>query len=55
MRIALDAQEMQHRPLQVGLSMEASIDTSAPVVKEAIAEHASHSADASGVKAVNDE
>lgn len=47
-RITLDANEMKHRPLQVGLSMEATIDTSAPVVHEAVVEHASHSADRQG-------
>ncbi len=47
-RITLDANEMKHRPLQVGLSMEATIDTSAPVIKEAVAEHASHSTDRQG-------
>ncbi len=47
-RITLDANEMKHRPLQVGLSMEATIDTSAAQVTQAVAEHKAPSADSQG-------
>jgi membrane fusion protein (multidrug efflux system) len=48
-RIMLDANEMKHRPLQVGLSMEATIDTSAaPVAPQAVAKNKESSANSQG-------
>lgn len=47
-RITLDANEMKQRPLQVGLSMEATIDTSAAQVTQAVAEHKAPSANSQG-------
>lgn len=48
-RITLDANEMKHRPLQVGLSMEATIDTSAaPVAPQAVAKNKESSANSQG-------
>jgi len=39
-RITLDKHELEARPLQVGLSMEATIDTSKAETHDAVAEHA---------------
>lgn len=47
-RITLDANEMKQRPLQVGLSMEATIDTSAAQVTQVVAEHKAPSTDSQG-------
>ncbi len=42
-RITLDKHELEARPLQVGLSMEATIDTSKAETHDAVAEHAAPS------------
>lgn len=39
-RITLDQHELDARPLQVGLSMEAMIDTSKSETRDAVAENA---------------